>query len=552
MLSGRSNRVRAAPRVRCVPMRFSPLAKERLLFIGQWTLLALVAFAYVVAVTKPIILTASDLGRHLMNGKLFLDHRVILTTNEYSYTYPDFPFLNHHWGSGVFFELARRFRGFVGVSLFGIGLSLTTVVLYLRIAWLHGKFWLAMTAAAIALPMFASRNEVRPELFSYLLSGVFLWILLGVRSGAVSRWALAILPVLMLAWVNLHIYFFLGVGWIGAFLVDALVRAWIDVPNRKQHLSFAGSLAATVLACCAVAPLNPNGWKGAIYPLFIFQNYAYEVAENQTVSAIERNGPFPPGLFFKISLCVLFVSWIWRLWRDWERKRAPDVAILILTLFVSLVAWNAIRNFAIFAYVSIVATSFAWSDIDLRPRLGRWHAAFITAVPLATLAVLVALHPAFWNYTFRTAGLGVAPNILRSVNFFKQTGLKGPIFNNYDIGGFLTYGLYPQERAFVDNRPEAYPGEFFTNILLPMQMNDDVWAKVDERVKFNAIFFYRRDATQWGQGFMIKRLADPEWAPVFVDNFVLLLVRRTPDNEAVIETFELPKSMFDAVPRTRT
>lgn len=532
-------------------MRLSPLAKERLLYVGRWTIVSLVAFAYVVAVTKPIVLTASDLGRHLMNGKLFLDHGVILTTNEYSYTHPDFPFLNHHWGSGVFFELARRFRGFVGVSLFGLGLTLATVVLYLRIAWLHGKLWLTLTAAAIALPMFASRAEVRPELFSYLLSAVFLWILLGVRTGAISRWALAILPVLLLAWVNLHIYFFLGIGWIGAFLVDALVRAWIDVPNRTRHLSFATALAATAFACCAVALLNPNGWKGAVYPLFIFRNYAYHVAENQTVLAIERNGPFPPGLFFKISLCVLFVSWIWRLWRDWERRRAPDVAILILTLFVSLVAWNAIRNFAIFAYVSIVATSFAWSDIDLREKIGHWHAAVIMAIPLATLAILVALHPAYWTYTFRTAGLGVAPNILRSVNFFRQAGIKGPLFNNYDIGGFLTYGLYPQERVFVDNRPEAYPGEFFTNILLPMQMRDDVWKKIDAQVRFNAIFFYRRDATQWGQNFMIKRLKDPEWAPVFVDDFSLLLVRRTSENAKVIERFKLPQSMFEAVPRPK-
>lgn len=537
--------------VRCVPMRLSPAAADRTLLVLKWALLGVVAFAYVVAITKPIVLTASDLGRHLMNGKLFLDHGVILTTNEYSYTYPDFPFLNHHWGSGVFFELARRFRGFVGVSLFGLGLSLATVVLYLRIAWLHGKFWLAMTAAAIALPMFATRSEVRPELFSYLLSGVFLWILLGVRSGAVSRWALAILPVLMLAWVNLHIYFFLGIGWIGAFLVDALVRAWIDVPNRRRHLSFAASLGSTVLACCAVAPLNPNGWKGAVYPLLIFQNYAYEVAENQPLYIIERNGNYPAGLYFKISLCVLFVSWIWRLWRDWERKCAPDVALLILTLFVSLVAWGAIRNFAIFAYVSIVSTSFAWGDVDLRARLGRWYAAAVTAVPLATLAILIALHPGLWSYTFRTAGLGVAPNILRSTAFFKEQGLKGPIFNNYDIGGFLTYGLYPQERTFVDNRPEAYPGEFFTQVLLPMQLSDDVWKKVDEKIRFNSIFFYRHDATQWGQQFMLRRLADPAWAPVFVDNFVLLLVRRTPETAAVIERYELPKSMFEAVPRPK-
>jgi len=532
-------------------MRPSPAAIERLLVVLKWVLLGIVAFAFVMAVTKPIILTASDLGRHLMNGKLFLDNGVILTTNTYSYTNPDFAFLNHHWGSGVIFELARRFRGFVGVSVFGLSIVFLTVVLYLRIAWQHGKFWLTMTAAFFALPIFASRAEVRPELFSYLLSAIFLWILLGVRNSTIPRQALIALPVLLLIWVNLHIYFFLGIGWIGAFLIDSLVRAWVDAQNRRTHLAFAGWLGAALVGCALVAPLNPNGWKGAIYPLLIFQNYAYAVAENQPVFAIERNGPFPAGFFLKIALCTLFISWIWRLWRDRQSPRIPDIAILVLTVFVSIIAWNAIRNFSIFAYVAMVSISFAWSDTDLSERLGKFRSAARAAIPVLTLAILVMLYPGYRALVYRTFGLGVSPNVLRSIDFFKNADLRGPIFNNYDIGGFLTYGLYPQERVFVDNRPEAYPGEFFREILLPMQMSDEVWRKVDENIRFNVIFFYRHDATQWGQGFMIRRLQDPEWAPVFVDNFVILLVRRTPETAAVIEKYELPKSMFGAVPRTK-
>jgi hypothetical protein len=71
-------------------------------------------------------------------------------------------------------------------------------------------------------------------------------------------------------------------------------------------------------------------------------------------------------------------------------------------------------------------------------------------------------------------------------------------------------------------------------------------------VHFNAIFFYRHDATAWGQSFMIRRLADPEWAPVFVDPFILLLVRRTPENAGVIARHELPASMFEIVPRPKS
>lgn len=527
------------------------LDRERLLHIGQWTLLALVAVAFSAAVIKPIVLTASDMGRHLTNGRLFLDSGMIATTNLYSYTHPDFPFLNHHWGSGVLFELARRFRGFVGVSLFGMGVVLLTAVLYLRTAWKNGSLWVTATAAFVALPVFASRAEVRPELFSYLLSAIFLWILFGVRGKTMSHRALWALPPLMLLWVNLHIYFFLGVGWMGAFVVDALFRAWRDPSNRSEHLLLARDLVLALVAACALTPLNPNGWRGAVYPLFIFQNYAYAVAENQTVFAIERNGIYPPGLFVRIAWAALFISWIWRLWRDRREARLPDAALLILSLFVALISYKAIRNFSIFSYIFVVAVSHAWSDVDIAKLFGRWTAAATAAIPTLALAAMVALWPAYWLSVYGTFGLGVAPNVLASIAFFKEYDLHGPIFNNYDIGGFLTYGLYPEERVFVDNRPEAYPGEFFTDELLPMQMDENVWQRELAKNGFDVIFFYRHDATRWGQAFMLRRLQDPAWAPVFVDDYVLVFARRIPDFNEVIAQFEIPRSRFAAAPRQR-
>lgn len=525
--------------------------KERLLVIGQWAIVALVATAFAMSVMKPIILTASDMGRHLMNGKIFLDHGQIATTNLYSYTFPDFPFLNHHWGTGVIFELVRRFRGFVGVSIFGLGLIFLTVVLHLRIAWKHGSLWLALAGAVAVLPIFASRAEIRPEHFSYLFMGVFLWILIGVRGRTIKPWALAALPVLMLTWVNLHIYFFLGIGWIGAFFLDALLSAWRDPSNRDEHLRHARNIFVALVASCAVTPLNPNGWRGAVYPLFIFQNYAYAVAENQTVFSIERNGAYPPGVYIRIAWAVLFISWIWRLWRDRVEQRMPDWALLILSIFVSFISYKAIRNFTIFSYITMIAISFTWSDLDLRPRLGRWAAAVRTAAPVAVLVLMITVHPAYWLVVYRTFGLGIAPNIQASVNFFKEYKLHGPIFNNYDIGGYLTYGLYPQERVFVDNRPEAYPGEFFTQILLPMQLKEEEWQRFDAQYGFNVIIFYRHDATRWGQAFMARRLQDPAWAPIFVDGYVLMFVRRIPDFEEVIAQYEIPKSDFQVIPRNR-
>ncbi len=136
------------------------------------------------------------------------------------------------------------------------------------------------------------------------------------------------------------------------------------------------------------------------------------------------------------------------------------------------------------------------------------------------------------------------PGVNGSAEFFKKNNMEGPIFNNYDIGGYLIYHLFPKERVFVDNRPEAYPSSFFKDIYVPMQEDEAVWKKMDQRYQFNAIYFYRHDMTPWAQPFLIRRIQDPGWAPVFVDDYTLILLKRNEKNAFGIRLYELPQRLF--------
>jgi len=82
------------------------------------------------------------------------------------------------------------------------------------------------------------------------------------------------------------------------------------------------------------------------------------------------------------------------------------------------------------------------------------------------------------------------------------------------------------ENVFVDNRPEAYPPEFFQNEYIPMQQNDTIWKVEEQKYNFNAIWFYRLDMTPWAQQFLITRVSDPEWVPIFVDDYTGTSVNR--------------------------
>jgi hypothetical protein len=119
--------------------------------------------------------------------------------------------------------------------------------------------------------------------------------------------------------------------------------------------------------------------------------------------------------------------------------------------------------------------------------------------------------------------------------------------NNYDIGGYLIYNLYPKEKVFTDNRPEAYPASFFNDVYIPLQENKDIFNGQDNKYHFNAIFFSHRDATPWGQKFLIERISDPQWAPVYADRYAIIFLKRNSLNRSIIARFEVPRNFFRVV-----
>jgi hypothetical protein len=77
-----------------------------------------------------------------------------------------------------------------------------------------------------------------------------------------------------------------------------------------------------------------------------------------------------------------------------------------------------------------------------------------------------------------------------------------------------------------------------------MQENETVWRNVETKYGFEVIYFYYRDITPWAQPFLIRRIKDPEWAPLFADQYAVIFARRGGVNQALIDKYEIPKSVF--------
>lgn len=494
---------------------------------------------------KPVDFTTADLGRHLKNGEIVLQEgpnafksNSVLNSNFYSYAHLNFPFINHHWLSGVVFFVIKKFVGLTGLSIFYIFLSLLCFLIFFVLAKNQADFKTAAFASLILIPLIAQRKEIRPEVFGYLFGAIFLLLLTAYQKGKLAKSRLLLLPPLILIWVNLHLSFFIGLFLIAAFLFEELIYLKKRGTDQFKWLSF------ILLLSFALSFLNPNTWRGAIYPLKIFENYGYRVVENQSIWFLEKYGFNEPNLrHFEVILAILVLTFIILLIKN---RQKIQVVHLSLAIIFSLMAWFALRNLTLFGFFMLPVLAFNFKNITpkkIQKDSLKYNSMFI--ILFMTILVLIDLNSHDYLVgSFKTRGLGVVPKNKASTNFFIQQNLKGPIFNNYDIGSFLIYRLYPQEKIFIGNRPEAYPKDFFQETYIPMQEDDEVWKKQDLKYNFNVIFFQYHDLTPWAQEFLITRVNDPTWAPVFVDSYVIIFLKRNQLNESVIKKYEIPKQNF--------
>jgi len=514
---------------------------------------------YLYLLATPINLATADLGRFIKNGELiFSGNFEILTKNFYSYTYPDFPFVNHHWGTGALFYLFYQGLGFTGLSLIFSSISLVTFLLFFSTALSKSNFYISLLVSIILLPLLVYRNEIRPEMFSYLFMGIFLWALNKYIEDKISSTKLFLLSFTSLIWINLHIFFFFGLFLIGVFFVESLAD-WL-VNKTPEALKKIKSLGFLGIVSLVLSFLNPAGVEGVLHPLRIYGNYGYRVLEEQSIPFLDKVIQLPVLIYFKLALGLLILSWvvwIYLLGRRYFKEKFSARGILknilenrkITDLSLSAVfaylGWIMLRNFTISAlfFLPIIASNLK----DLRPgeyTKSEFSKYLIIPAAAVLFIFLLVLSPGYWEN--RPSGIGLMPGVERAGEFFKENSLKGPIFNNYDIGGYLIYFLYPKEKVFVDNRPEVYPADFFTKTYIPMQEDQQIWEAKSKEYNFNSIFFYRQDLTPWAQKFLIARVKDPGWAAVFVDNYNIIFLKRNEQNMELIRKYELPKEMFKA------
>ena len=468
-----------------------------------------------------------DIGRHIKNGELILNGQTqVLHKNFYSYTYPDYPFINHHWFFGVISYFVFRLGGFEGLSIAYVLLLVVSYLLAFDSARRYSNFIMALFFSVVAFLLVSSRTEIRPEGVSVFLTALDFWLLQRFRQGRIrGRGLLTAIPIIQILWVNTHIFFFLGPVLVSLFLWQMKLAG-----GCKGRL---GILKLLLLLSVAVNVINPSGLWGMLTPLNGFKKFGYDLAENQSVFFMMHR--FSDDIVYKyylLAAAVLIVGMVISLRREGIRA----MPMVVLGFFITMAAFRAVRLISPFGFLFIPLAAYFYA-----PYIKKAAVDIVLTIASIGGIILCACHMPVHPQ------IGLTPQVNASAEFFKNNGLKGPIFSNYDIGGYLIYHLGSREKVFVDNRQEAFPPEFFQKVYIPMQQDSSFWIEQEAKYGFNVIYFNRRDLTPWGQDFLIDRISDSLWAPVFVDDYVIIFARRGSVDQGIIDRFELPKSMFRVV-----
>ncbi len=213
-----------------------------------------------------------DLWWHLKVGEIIWNTHTIPTTDQFSFTTNNHPWIPHEWLSEVLIYGAYRVGGYTGLMAWlCVFPSLLMIAAYTLSSLYSGNAKVALLGALITWLCATVGLAIRPHVIGYLFLITELLIVHFGRSRN-SRWFLA-LPPLFAMWVNCHGSFVFGLGVLAVFLFCSFITmetgSLVCIPWKKNERNL---LMLSVVLSLAALFINPMGLKQVLYPVNVMTN----------------------------------------------------------------------------------------------------------------------------------------------------------------------------------------------------------------------------------------------------------------------------------------
>jgi len=474
------------------------------------------------------LLNDCDTGYHIRAGEYIMDTGSVPQQDMFSFLDPPPEWTAHEWLSEIIMALAHDALGLTGVVfLFAFVLSLTY---YLFFRFLKKESDNILILAGIMLLVIASSMIhflARPHLFTLLF--LVIWYFVLDRYQYENKNYLYVLPLLIIAWVNLHGAFIIGFVLLGTYFTGNLIYYfWRQGEEKQVHARKCRTFVIVGVVCLAASLINPYTYHILLFP-FDFVTNEYILAHVREFQATSFQDFLIYKYLFLIMLAVLITS-----------RLRLNLIELILVLGFTYMSLYSVRNIPLFAI--IVAPIIIRRLDDMMRQSENRVIRFLNERSASFMETEKEAKGFLWPALAVCLVLGMLvlggvrhyfdPEIkaVDAVEFLKEEHIPGNMFNDDEIGDYIIYAAYPQYRVFFDGRNDMYGVEHMQDYLRVVSLGRN-WENVLEKYDIQWIFF---NADSLLSRYLLER---DDWHLIYADMVAHIYVQDIPKYEYLIEKY---------------
>ena len=381
-----------------------------------------------------------DLFARLEVGEIFFKLHKILQHDPFSYT-PTISWIDHEWASGVVFYAFLKLIGSAGLILLNAALSALVPIFILKNNK-DIKHPLIISAIFIIFIKYSAGNLIRCQAFTYAFAALTLYILEKFRQ--TNTKLIWVLPVLVAFWCNMHGGVVSGLGIISMYCLISIIK-------REKFVKTL--LTVTILSYMALF-INPYG---AHYPWYLYTAVTIPRKYIEDWQSIFS----PRNLYPYLWIVIMFITMLGiKIYSDIKNK-VFDLYQYVLLLITVPFGFAHIKGLQL---ASVTIFMFCSKDVDnVLNKYNPWGMFEKIEKSLYLVIIILGITIPF-NITTPRLTYSIYP--IAETEFLKINDIKGNIFSVFELGSYLSYKLYPNNKIFIDGRYDGvYPMEVFNDHL---------------------------------------------------------------------------------------
>jgi len=387
-------------------------------------------------------LTDTDIWWRLRSGEWITQHHHLPTIDPFSTTGADRPWIAYSWTFDVLmYQLAHNWD-LAGVVAFEMlmWVLVTASLLHLLYGVLQ-HFWRSVALAGIGGFVLIRAIGPRPGSFNVLF---FIWeldlLLRAERSG--NKRLLLFVPMLLWIWANVHLQSVYGLVLLGIFCAEPLVARILGlshedkdprIPSRWLWSLLAASFALTFITAYGAGQYKV--WADVFHEARMYRHI-------NEMRPMDFTLPLHYVLAILLPVSALLAGRLRRLRPTW----------IFLAIWGTLLSMRTERDIWLGTVISLTLIAVAMQEKS--PAAERVQRSVWLAAAAGVMLVLVfALKTGPTN---RQIVASVAQEMpVGAVAYIHEHHLQGPMFNDFDWGGYLIYAL-PEIPVSIDGRTNVH------------------------------------------------------------------------------------------------